>query len=378
MNNPKENLNKPLTAISLGMILAGIVILYWLLSHLDSAFAATRNLLAVAMPLIQGMAIAYLLNLPMRAIEAVLARWLQGSWQRRLVRPLSLILTLLLAASLFVAVLMLLIPQLIISLTDLGNRLPDLIDQTRSWLSTTAASTPWLSNLVASLHLTTQDLVDWALTVVQGNGAGWFSSTLNFVSSAFGWLVSLILSLIFAIYLLLGKDQLLQQVNRLLARLLPTRTAQACRSLAALSHQTFGNFFAGQFIEALILGAIFFLILAVFGFPYALLIAVVIAATALIPMAGAYIGLSVGAFLILLINPWQALAFTILFLVVQQVENNVIYPRVVGGSIGLPAIWVLVAVVLGGGLFGVLGMILFIPLTSIAYTLLRNWVNAKV
>ena len=375
MNDPKENLNKPLTAKSLGLILAGIVILYWLLSHLDSAFAATRNLLAVAMPLIQGMAIAYLLNLPMRAIESSLQQGLKGRWPQRFVRSLSLVLTLFLAGGLIVAVLMLLIPQLIVSLTDLGNRLPDLIDQLLIWLSATAASTLWLSDLVASLHTTTQDFIDWALAIVQGYGAGWFSSTLNFVSSIFGWLVSLVLSLIFAIYLLLGKDQLLRQVNRLLDRILSASAAQSFRALATLSHQTFGNFFAGQFIEALILGAIFFVILAVFGFPYALLIAVVIAATALIPMAGAYIGLSVGAFLILLINPWQALAFTVIFLVVQQIENNVIYPRVVGGSIGLPAIWVLVAVVLGGGLFGVLGMILFIPLTSIAYTLLKNWIN---
>ena len=170
MNDPKENLNKPLTAKSLGLTLAGAIILYWLLSHLDSAFALVLTFIAVAMPLIQGMAIAYLLNLPMRAIERVLERGLKARWNRRLARPLSLLLALLLAGSLIVAVLMLLIPQLITSLTDLGTRLPGLLDQTLSWLTAKAASTPWLSDLVASLQLTTQDLIVWALAVIQGNG----------------------------------------------------------------------------------------------------------------------------------------------------------------------------------------------------------------
>ncbi len=378
MKNPQDDQKPFLTAKSLGLVLAGTVVLYWALSHISSGFAAIQNFFAVAMPLIQGMAIAYLLNLLMRPIEKSLAKLTRNQLGNKALRGISLLLTLLLSASLIGAVLLLLIPQLITSLTDLGNRLPGLLDQSTAWLGTLSVSYPWLSDLTESLHLTTADLIDWLIAVIQGQGAGWLSSTFDFVSSAFGWLLTLVLSLIFAIYLLLAKNQLASQINRVFEKVLPGKIRKQTLEFLGLLHTTFANFFTGQFIEALILGAIFFVILAVFGFPYALLISVVIAVTALIPMAGAYIGLATGAFLILLINPLQALVFTIVFLIIQQIENNLIYPRIVGGSIGLPAIWVLVAVVIGGGLFGVLGMILFIPLTSVTYTLIRNWVNQTV
>ncbi|MDD2534258.1 MAG: AI-2E family transporter [Eubacteriales bacterium] len=370
-----EQQNAPLTAKSLALALSGVVILYFVLANINVGFAVIYNLIAVAMPLIQGMAIAYMLNLPMRGIEKQLGKIWQK--QRKGLRAVSLIFTLILSGGILAAVLMLLIPQLIVSVTDLGSRLPSLITQTSNWLNQTAAAYPWILEAFDSLHFTSSDLIAWFTQVISGNGAGWFSSTLNFVASAFGWVVSLMLSLIFAIYLLLAKDRLQHQLDRLLSAMLSMRMAQKIRGLAHLTHETFGHFLTGQFIEALILGGIFLVILIVFGFPYALLISVVIALTALIPMAGAYIGLLVGAFLILLINPWQALVFSLIFLIVQQLENNLIYPRIVGDSIGLPAIWVLAAVVLGGGLFGVLGMLLFIPLTSVVYKLLYGWVKQR-
>ena len=369
---------KPWTPRAVLLVITFAIGLYWLLANLKTGVNALLSLIAVTMPLLQGMVIAYVLNLPMKAIERQLAKLAtrRHPAKPRSLRALSLSLTLLLATGLIGAVLLIVIPQVVTSLTDLSAKLPDLISRAQATTSQFLASYPQLIDLFGSFNLTTTDLVSWAMALLKGNGAGWFSSTVNLVSAVFGWLVSFVISLIFAIYLLLGKERLQDQLLRLAGKTLPARIDRPLKHIFSLAHKIFSNFFAGQFIEALILGAIFLVILSIFSFPYALLIAVLIAFTALIPMAGAYIALAVGAFLILLINPWQALAFIIIFLVVQQIENNLIYPRVVGGSIGLPAIWVLAAVVIGGGLFGVVGMIIFIPLTSVVYTLLRDWVNS--
>ncbi|MDD2457913.1 MAG: AI-2E family transporter [Eubacteriales bacterium] len=366
------------TPRSLTLSLIVVVMVYFVLSHAADVVTYLENFLAVAMPLLVGMAIAYLLNLPMRTIERLIGHIRPvhnrpGRW----LRPVSLVLTLFVTFLVLAAILALVVPQVIASLSDLSSRLPGLLAGTQAWINQTTADNPWLNDLANSLKLSSNDLRDWALTLLQGQGGSWLNSTVNWLASAFGWVVSLILSLIFAIYLLLAKEKLQRQSQRLLDALVSARASSKIRAILALTHQTFSAFFAGQFLEAIILGTIFLLILAVFQFPYALLIAVLIAVMALIPMVGAYIAFFVGAFLILLINPWQALAFSILFLVIQQLENNLIYPRVVGSSIGLPALWVLIAVVLGGGLLGVLGMILFIPLTSVVYNLVRHWVTQK-
>lgn len=369
------------TPRSMTMSLTVVVLVYFALNRSAEIVTYLEHILAVAMPLLLGMAIAYLLNLPMRTIERFLGRrWLtsrSGSRSSHWLRPFSLILTVLVTLLVLAAILALVVPQVVASISDLSSRLPSLLAQTQTWINQTTADHPWLNDLASTLKLSSADLLTWFLALLQGQGGSWLNSTVNWLASAFGWVVSLILSLIFAIYLLLAKEKLQRQSRRLLDALATPEASSRIRSVLVLSHQTFGAFFAGQFLEAIILGAIFLVILAVFQFPYALLIAVLIAVTALIPMVGAYIALVVGASLILLINPWQALAFIILFLVIQQLENNLIYPRVVGSSIGLPALWVLAAVVIGGGLFGVMGMILFIPLMSVSYSLVRQWVTIR-
>lgn len=366
------------TPHSLTLSLAAVVLVYFVLNRAADVVTYLEKFLAVAMPLLVGMAFAYLLNLPMRAIERFIGRGRPGrSRPGRWLRPVSLALTLLMTLLILAAILALVVPQVIASIADLSSRLPSLLADTQAWVNQTTADNPWLNDLANTLHLSSGDLVDWALTLLQGQGGSWLNSTVNWLASAFGWVVSLILSLIFATYLLLAKEKLQRQSLRLLDALVSTKASSRIRSVLALTHQIFSAFFAGQFLEAIILGTIFLLILSIFQFPYALLIAVLIAVMALIPMVGAYVAFFIGAFLILLINPWQALAFCILFLVIQQLENNLIYPRVVGSSIGLPAMWVLSAVVIGGGLLGVLGMILFIPLTSVAYSLIRDWVKQR-
>ena len=145
-----------------------------------------------------------------------------------------------------------------------------------------------------------------------------------------------------------------------------------------MAQVTFSRFFSGQCLEAVILGSMFLVAMTIFKMPYALLVGVLIAVTALIPIVGAFIGCFVGAFLILIVDPWMAVKFIIMFLVLQQIEGNVIYPKVVGNSVGLPSIWVLTAVTVGGNLFGVIGMLVFIPLCSVAYALFRTFIKGRL
>ena len=191
-------------------------------------------------------------------------------------------------------------------------------------------------------------------------------------------LTSSFIAFVFACYILLQKEKLGLQCRKALFALLPKRVAERVISVCSLSHRVFSSFITGQCVEAVILGTMFFVAMSILKMPYALLVGCLIAVTALIPIVGAFIGCGVGAFLILMVSPMQALIFVIMFLILQQVEGNLIYPHVVGSSVGLPSIWVLFAVTVGGSLMGVLGMLLFIPLTSVLYTLFREFVYKRL
>lgn len=168
------------------------------------------------------------------------------------------------------------------------------------------------------------------------------------------------------------------QATKVLFAIIPKIYAKKILDIAKLSYKTFSSFVTGQCLEACILGAMFFVVLIILRMPYSLLIGVLIAFTALIPIVGAFIGCFISALLILMISPVKALVFIAVFLIIQQIEGNLVYPHVVGNSVGLPSIWVLVAVTIGGSLFGIIGMLIFIPLSSVIYTLFREWINNKI
>lgn len=257
------------------------------------------------------------------------------------------------------------------------------------WLEHTALKdSPETWNRIEPFFRNGLDQMDWnavlnTITEFLKNGmTSVMSDTMNTVWSIAGRLVSsvaeAIIALVFACYLLAKKEKYARQVRKLLYAFLPEAAVGKILSVSRLCYTTFSRFVTGQCLEACILGLIFFVVLSIGRFPYAPLIAVFIGFTALIPIFGAFIGCVVGAFLILTENPLRALVFIIIFLVVQQIEGNLIYPRVVGGSIGLPGIWTLVAVTVGGSLFGIIGMLVFIPLSSVVYKLLRGEVNRRI
>jgi len=213
-------------------------------------------------------------------------------------------------------------------------------------------------------------LADLALKGVMFSG--------SVIGSAYQSVLSGFFTLMFVIYFLLGKERLAAQFKRLMRAYMKPKRVNRILHVASLAQRTFSSFITGQCLEAVILGVMFFIAMSIFRMPYVLLISVLIAVTALIPVVGAWIGCIVGAFLILVSSPMQALGFVGMFLLLQQLEGNLIYPRVMGNAIGLPGIWVLLAVVLGEGLMGVVGMLLFIPLTSVCYQLLGDAVEEKI
>lgn len=256
----------------------------------------------------------------------------------------------------------------------MSNSLPKI----QKWLEQTFQDQEEIVDYIKNLEF---DWQNWLNTIKDfaWSGAG---SVLSYTMSATMMVVNgvmtFFIAFIFALYILIQKENLGRQGKKLITAVFPKKVVEKILSVCSLSYKTFSKFITGQCLEALILGMMFFVCMTIFRLPYALLVGVLIAFTALIPIVGAFIGCFVGAILILMVNPMQAVFFVILFLILQQVEGNLIYPHVVGSSVGLPSIWVLFAVTVGGKLMGIAGMLIFIPLVSVLYSLLREWVNHRI
>ena len=204
------------------------------------------------------------------------------------------------------------------------------------------------------------------------------STTMNFVMNVVSKITNFFIGFVFAMYILLQIEKLRVQVEKIMYAFFPDKVNDRIQSICSLVYRIFKSFLTGQCVEAVILGSMFFIVLSVIGFPYPLLIGVLIAFTALIPILGSFIGCAISVFLIFMTSPVKALIFVAIFLVLQQIEGNLIYPKVVGNSVGLPSIWVLAAVSLGGSLMGVMGMVIFIPLVSVLYTLFKEYVYKRL
>lgn len=369
MNLDKQTMKKLLALITFTVVLCAVLINF-------SDFTKWLGfLLGVLFPFILGSAIAFCLNIPMRFFEKKLFRK-----PSKLARPISLILTLLCMVGVLALVIVVVVPQLASTVESVASTMASFLPKAQDWLEKIFSENKEIADFISSIDLKKLDWAAWLghIKDFAVNGAGnvinyTISATVTVVNTA----MNVFIAFIFSIYALIQKEKLAASFRKLIRALFREKTVDKILHVYHLSHVTFSKFITGQCLEALILGAMFFVTMIIFRFPYALLIGVVIAFTALIPVVGAFIGFFVGFFLILMVNPMQALAFAVLFFVLQQIEENLIYPHVVGNSIGLPSIWVLFAVMVGGSLMGVVGMLLFIPLMSVLYSLLRDWVNTK-
>lgn len=353
--------------------------------RLESVADALRFLIGILSPFLIGAAVAFILNVPMRFMEDKL--FSSAGAQKRLSAPLrrviSLLLTFVFVAVIIALLVLVIAPQLAATIAGLGSTVQNFFARTIAWGQTEFANNPQLLEWLNTLT------IDWKAIDWEGlfnkvvnflkNGAGdVLSSTISVAKGFFSGIATAFVAFVFACYLLLQKEKLALQCRKAIFALIPMKAAVRTVEIFSLSQRVFSSFITGQCLEAVILGLMFFVTMTLFSMPYALLVGCLIAVTALIPIVGAFIGCGVGAFLILMVSPMQALVFVVMFLVLQQIEGNLIYPYVVGNSVGLPSIWVLAAVSIGGSLIGVVGMLTFIPLVSVLYTLFREFVYKRL
>lgn len=358
------------------LVICGGVAFYCALQNLPVLAGALVWLIGVLAPFLAGSALAFVLNVPMRAIERSL--FPRNRRIAKLRRPVALLLTLLAVIGVLVLAVCVIGPGVGDAASSLAAQIPGAIERLQVRLAMLEEYLPQAEALITELGIDWTAVSEKAMDLLKNWGSGLLSTGSGFVGGLVSGVSTFVIGLIFSFYLLLQKEKLARQGRQVIYALFPMQRADRTMEILRLANRTFSSFLSGQCLEAVILGTLFVIAMSIFRLPYALLVGVLIALTALIPIVGAFIGCGVGALLIAITDPWKALIFVVLFLVLQQVEGNLIYPHVVGSSVGLPSIWVLAAVTLGGKLFGVVGMLLFIPLCSVLYALFRDYVKKRL
>ena len=354
-----------------------LVVALW---KFDVVLGVLKTIWDIIFPFVLGGAIAFLTNVPMSFLEKKIFENVKKKNKivRKLERPISLILTIVLVVDVIALVMFGVIPQLTRTMGTLVTSINDFIPQMQSWIGDFFHNNQEIMNLVDQIEFDPDQAIKWGISLL-GNGAGnMMNTTMSAVGSIVSGVATFFIAFSFACYILFQKEKLHVQIRKVFFAFLPRQKADAFLKVCSLTYRTFANFLAGQCLEAVILGSMFVVTLSILRMPYALLIGVLIAFTALIPIFGAFIGCAVGSFLIFMVSPQQAILFVIVFLVLQQIEGNLIYPHVVGESVGLPSIWVLAAVTIGGNLMGIVGMLVFIPMLSVLYTIFREFVYLRL
>ena len=395
--------------LSMFFAAAGLIVLYCLLQKLSVVIAGVKWVFGIISPIFVGFIIAFVLNLPMRSLENLwvkcelgikrffvkkkLKKALEtasgdaavkeapvevkvGKVSGVLRRPVCLLVSIVIIFAILAAVVNLVLPEIGKTVRLLVDGVPDWLEKVKKWCIEYAEEYPMISETISGLDIDWESTAKSLLSLIGTGTLGVVGNTFAGVIGAFGGIVDFVIALIFAIYVLCSKETLARQMKRLFKAFLPDKANGTVLHVAQTSHDIFCAFVTGQCIEAVILGSLCAIGMLIFRFPYAAMIGVLVGVTALIPVVGAFIGAGVGAFLILMVDPFQALMFVIFIVILQQIEGNVIYPKVVGNSVGLPAMWVLASVTVGGGIGGIIGMLFAVPTASVLYTLLRE-VTAK-
>ncbi|GAA0761332.1 AI-2E family transporter [Clostridium sartagoforme] len=354
-----------------------LIALYFILLNIKSVLSTFGSIIGILKPFILAFCMAFILNLPMTFFENKVFNLLdnqKSGYARKLKRPLSILATFITVIGLVIALALFVIPELISSISTLLNAVPDYVRSFEKLINQYISSTEILQNAYDTLMTTWKEL----LTIVGGLLTTSLTSILTTTISITSGVVNFVLSIVLTIYMLASKETLLYHSKKILYAFVFKPLADKIIRVIRLSNTTFSKFITGQCIEAVILGILCFIGMNIFSMPYSLLVSVLIGVTALIPVFGAFIGTIPSVFLILLINPMQALWFIVFILCLQQFEGNVIYPKVVGNSVGLPAIWVMLAMLVGGSTLGLIGMLIGIPVFSVAYQLIREYTNKRL
>ena len=339
-----------------------------------------KTIWGIIFPFVLGGAIAFVINVPMSFLEKkIFGKIKEGNKAgEKLARPISILLTIILAVGVIILVMFGVIPQLTRTIASLMMSIATFIPQMQDWIREFSHNNQDIMKLVNQVQFNPDQAIKWGISIL-GSGAGnMMNTTMSAVGSIVSGFATFFIAFSFACYILFQKEKLYIQIRKIFFAFIPRKKAEAFLKICSLTYRTFANFLAGQCLEAVILGSMFVVTLSILKMPYALLIGTLIAFTALIPIFGAFVGCALGCFLIFMVSPKQAVLFIIVFLILQQIEGNLIYPHVVGGSVGLPSIWVLAAVTIGGNLMGIVGMLVFIPIVSVIYTIFREFVYMRL
>lgn len=364
------------TLRNLLILVCGAIAFNFVLNNLHVIPQSVRFIISLLMPFIMGGVIAFIINVPMKRIEQFLQD--KTEIKTKYLRVISIILALLIIFGIVAFVVFMVVPSFISALGDLLKNLPGAFAEMSDWLINLFEKYPAITDQIGSVEENFNRMLENLVTNFTGSMSGMVGMIFTILNTTIGTILKLIVGIVFAIYILLSKESLKHQIRKVLFAVVPLEKANYALDFWTLTNYIFSQFLTGQILEAFINGGLFFLAASIFNFPYKVVISVFLGFAALIPYFGALIGTAIAVLLVASQSLSQALLFMVVAMVIQQIDGNLIYPRVVGNQIGLPAIWVLVAVSLGASLWGVVGMIVMVPMASVLYALFIMWINRRL
>ena len=368
MDNKKE-LKKWITLII--VFLAG----YWIINNINEVYKIFDYFIKITLPFILGGCLAFIINIPMSFFENKLIKRSKKSTKKqnmKFIRIISMIIAIAIILLIIVLVVNLIIPRLIEVINLLIENIPYYIEETTKFAKDHSENIPNINQMLNKIN--EEEIQQQIITIIPNL----LSSSISLVSNIISGVANFFIATIFAIYILIDKEKLKIQAKKILYAYLSKEKSNKIINISRLSKKIFKNFLTVQCLEALILGSLCTIGMLILRIPYAMSIGVLIGVTALIPVIGAFIGIIIGVILIVVVNPIKTITFVVFVIILQQLEGNFIYPKVVGNSVGLPGIWVLFAVTIGGSIGGIIGMLIGVPIMTIIYNLLKNKVNNKV
>ncbi len=372
----KENIKRIIFIIVISLVI------FWGLNHYNIILNGVSYGISILFPFILGLCIAFVVNVILRIVESVWDYIFKNKnnikTKGSLKRAVCVCISFLFVFSVLFIVIFIIAPELnktVVSAIDMAPQYINEIEQ--KWTELTEKFAEY-SITLPQFDKSSSEITENIKEFLKESGNYLINKTFEVTFSIFSLIFNIVLGMVFAIYILMGKEKLVKQCKKVIFAFLPESKAKSLIDILRLSNTTFTNFVTGQFTEAIIIGVLCFVGMLILKIPFALIISVLVGFTALIPVFGAFIGTFVGIFLIIMVEPIKAVWFVIFIVVLQQMEGNLIYPRVVGKSVGLPGIWVLLAVTVGGSAFGIVGMLISVPVCSVLYTLLSKEINKRL
>lgn len=367
------------------MIALGLIIFYLAIKNIAVVISYIGTFISFFTPFILGAALAFIINVPMTKIEGFLFKKVPENPKTRLQRcaktlkrPVSMLIALVLVFGVIVIAGIIIVPQVASGLESLAEALPGAMDRLQDWISTNANKIDIVENLMNKIDIDLDSVGRELANTAKGWATAILDSGFSTVSNIVNGIFEFVIGLVFAIYILLQKEKLGRQGKQIVYATFTEKTADKIMYITGMTRDVFKGFISGQCVDGIINAILFFIILTILGIPYAVMLSIFSGFMAMIPIIGSFIGAGVGVIIVLIMDPSQVLYFIIMYIIVQQIDGNVIYPLIAGNSMGLPSIWVLMAVTVGGSMMGIMGMILFIPICSVLYQLTRHYVLRRL